>query len=756
MASNDIKLKLSIDGTKETVKDLEKMNSELDSTKKKLDKPVGDKSFDELNGGLKESISNIELFGVSLGDVGKGFTKLGKNIKLATASTKAFRVALISTGIGAVAVALGSLAAAFLSTQEGADAVSKAIRPLKVIFETFVGFLQDTALEIFREPETIFRSLGDFIVGQLTTRIQSFVNIIKGLGVVFTALKNRDIEGIKEGLGDMGDSFLDMATGVEDVRKKTKDSIDGIKDSIDQATESANTLSQLDIDIDELEIRNARLIPALERELELQRLIAEDSTKTAAERESATQKAIDTLSQMEQAQLDVLDKEIERMELAQTFNDTSREERLELANLQAERDSLAARRLSQEKELQNRLNSIRKEGNEEDEDNEEETVENKALIRAKELEDVKRLELLKLQNADSTTDEILQAEIELATARYKVALENEELTNTQKEILRQEHLAKINDLENQHAENLKNQADKIRQENFKAIADTIEEMGIMLGSFQLSSNEVFNAVGQGMQNVMSDFSSAVETFGDAGASMADKIVAGLNVVMSVVDMVGNTMQAKSQQELDRIETNRDAQIQAEEDKFEAGVITEQQLETAKRGINNKFDEEKEKAEKKKWEQEKKIRMTQAVMGTITGVISALASGFAIPVVGVVMGPLFAGIAAAMGAAQIAMIKREKYPGGGGSGGGGGSTPPAPKVPPMPDVSGVSQAGDDDDGELVSFSPNNFDDPVGDFSETDNRRSSDNQNQGGGSYVSETDITSTQNRVRVIEDDASFG
>ena len=52
---------------------------------------------------------------------------------------KAFRIALISTGIGAIVVALGTLIAAFLSTQRGVDALTGVLRPLQEIFQSIIG-----------------------------------------------------------------------------------------------------------------------------------------------------------------------------------------------------------------------------------------------------------------------------------------------------------------------------------------------------------------------------------------------------------------------------------------------------------------------------------------------------------------------------------------------------------------------------------------------------------------------------------------
>lgn len=74
----------------------------------------------------------------------------------------------------------------------------------------------------------------------------------------------------------------------------------------------------------------------------------------------------------------------------------------------------------------------------------------------------------------------------------------------------------------------------------------------------------------------------------------------------------------------------------------------------------------EKAAKKQFEINKKLQIAQAVVQGIQAVLAAYSSGSAIPVVGAVTGPLFAGLAAITVAANVAKIKNSKFEGGGGT------------------------------------------------------------------------------------------
>lgn len=88
----------------------------------------------------------------------------------------------------------------------------------------------------------------------------------------------------------------------------------------------------------------------------------------------------------------------------------------------------------------------------------------------------------------------------------------------------------------------------------------------------------------------------------------------------------------------------------------------------------------QKAAKKNFEINKKVQIAQAVIQGYQATLAAYASGVAIPVVGPVMGPLFALGAAAVALKNVNEIRSKTFEGGGGSGGGatgGGSAPSAP-------------------------------------------------------------------------------
>ena len=121
----------------------------INEYEKELDKTIGttakfeeetkktQKTTNAFYGKMKNYIRDINVFGVSLGSIvdvlgkkQKALLGTTKGLGLASKALRIFKVALISTGIGAIVVALGSLVALLTRTQKGVDFVSRVMAGL--------------------------------------------------------------------------------------------------------------------------------------------------------------------------------------------------------------------------------------------------------------------------------------------------------------------------------------------------------------------------------------------------------------------------------------------------------------------------------------------------------------------------------------------------------------------------------------------------------------------------------------------------
>lgn len=335
---------------------------EQDKKYKELQKSIGNNQVDV--GNYRQAIldamgANSDL-GASLNSLTNGFTTLKDKLALVKApfenyvkygklsaptmeqmsnatnksatSLKILRGAVISTGIGALVVALGSLIAYFTSTQEGIDKVNKVLTPLKVLFQTLWGVVQNVGkalVEAFTHPKQLLLDLGKFMQEQIINRATAIIDAFKGLGNILTG-------NFKEGFKQVGDAALQAATGVKDVVGKVKEAGKAVSDTIGEAIKRGQRIEEINQKLSASEADFIEQTAKLKQEFKEQNMIAEDTTKTFAEREAAARKSIEIQKKINKLATDRNDLEQELLNLKFASNDTSDADRAELAKKKAE------------------------------------------------------------------------------------------------------------------------------------------------------------------------------------------------------------------------------------------------------------------------------------------------------------------------------------------------------------------------------------------------------------------------------------
>ena len=277
------------------------------------------------------------LFGTSMSDISKtlgtikgGFLKLNLAIsgttEATTLSSKAlnvFKIALASTGIGVLVVALGSLVAYFTKSQEGSNALSKVLGQLGQIVSTITDY---------------FIKLGEAIV---------------------KAFKNPG-EAVKK--------FWKILTNKEE-REEFKKSLEGIGKDIEDRQKRRLALTERQQALEKAMIDYTVEKATLQAEIEKQREIAADkANRTAAERLAANLKAqeltaqlYDKEKQLAQERLDIL---VEENSLSESMNKDLQAEadlKAELIGLEGQRASRTKELLAQQAELTNQVKKEREE-----------------------------------------------------------------------------------------------------------------------------------------------------------------------------------------------------------------------------------------------------------------------------------------------------------------------------------------------------------------------------------------------------------
>ena len=249
---------------------------------------------------------------------------------------KILKIALISTGIGAIVVALGGLIAAFASTQRGVDAFTKVLRPLKALFDVFIGFIQDTALSAFDRLKEAIANPKEAVIALGTAIKENLINRFKALGVFGEGLAQIFSGELAEGFKTLGNAVIQFNTGITEGIDKMASAGEAVGEFVSEAVLQGEKLDQLIKDFEKKQIET--VVPLAEARLEFQRLkeIANDQLATDEERIAALELAATKQRFIAETEKELIDLRIQAMELEQSFNDTSREEQLELQQLKAE------------------------------------------------------------------------------------------------------------------------------------------------------------------------------------------------------------------------------------------------------------------------------------------------------------------------------------------------------------------------------------------------------------------------------------
>jgi predicted nucleic acid-binding Zn-ribbon protein len=273
-----------ITGTEKVTSDLTKVNNKTKGLGESVNMASG--ALDKMTGGALTAFQGI---------VG--------GVKKAIIGIKGFRSVVISTGIGALVVAVGSLVAYFTQTQKGAEKLEIAMAGVKIIFAKLTDVastLGEKILWVFTEPEQAIKDLWGTIKTYFIDKFHEVVKSVGLLGSAFVKLFNRDFSGAladaTEGakglfmeLTPLGVAIETVGAIVENVTPLIGEFVNEVNDAVDAATKLSNRSIQLRKDQRDLALGFAEG----RAQIKEYNLVAEDVTQTLEDRLVAAQKAID-------------------------------------------------------------------------------------------------------------------------------------------------------------------------------------------------------------------------------------------------------------------------------------------------------------------------------------------------------------------------------------------------------------------------------------------------------------------------------
>lgn len=631
----------------------------------------------------------------------------------ASKAMKIFKIALISTGIGAIVVALGALVGGFLSTQRGADAVTKVLRPLQAVLQRVVGFIQDTAVKAFdglknavNNPKEAFIALGKAIKDNIVNRFKA-LQVFAG---AITKIFDGDFKGAAK---DFANGTLQVVTGVTDATDKLMNAAKNNREFIKESIKQGEQLDALQKQIEKADIERTRRAAELNRIAKENTKIAQDQTRSTEERLSAAQRALNAEQTKVALEVKYHSLRVKQKKLENALNDTSRDDELELARIEAERDSAAASSARLSTQYQNTLNTIKKQAialtQQEQKEVEKLASENLKLARtvrdnklALQADSIgKSMDMLMNQYEDEyqllEQSLVSQEDIDKAKGASKEQL-------IQKNILINERLLQLDEKLSQDSRKLIVENDKERNKlRLKELDQhqTLEELAVRnkVINNHLTEEEGEKAIIQLKKDYLTQKLALIDTETEEGKIKYQELVneidainnptegelTGLAQLLSISDEEAMQLKARAlsiarevsdaianmnaidrenekNKELDNEETINEQKVKLLDDRLERGLITQEQYTAAISRQQQDYDNKREAIEREAFERNKKASIVQAAINGALAITNIWATTPKVDF-GITTAALIAASAIST-ALQIAQIKKQEYADGG--------------------------------------------------------------------------------------------
>jgi hypothetical protein len=277
MAQEEVKITFTIDGIEKEVKSVEELQKEMANLGKETKKVAQENSI--------------------LAKGKKAFSEFKDTIKGATAGFKGLGGAIKATGLGLLLTLIASLVEYFRSSEEGSRKLAIAMEAIGVITNKISEFFQilgEKVFAAFTNPKQAILDFVKLLKENIVNRFEGLLELIpqlsKAIGLLFQGK-------FKEAGKTAADAVGKVVLGVEDITDKAaaageaivefgKTVAKEVKEAVDVATKLVDQFRGIRDEQQKLIVENA----LLNKEMETQQKIAEDTNRTYEERKAALEK----------------------------------------------------------------------------------------------------------------------------------------------------------------------------------------------------------------------------------------------------------------------------------------------------------------------------------------------------------------------------------------------------------------------------------------------------------------------------------
>ena len=215
----------------------------------KADSKGAEKNVENLNKDLKETqgdLSGVEAAAdKATGGMVSGFKGATAGIKSVVKGFKSMRMAIIATGIGALVLAISSVAAAFTSTEEGQNKFNKLMTVLGSITGNLIDVLAslgNAIINVFTNPVDAIKKFTNLIKENIVNRFEGLLELIPQLGKAVSLLFKGEFS---EAGKVAANATAKVVLGVENVVEKTQEAIEKTQEFVQELVEEGKIAAQI-------------------------------------------------------------------------------------------------------------------------------------------------------------------------------------------------------------------------------------------------------------------------------------------------------------------------------------------------------------------------------------------------------------------------------------------------------------------------------------------------------------------------------
>jgi hypothetical protein len=316
------------------------------------------KETKELTNETSNAAGEFRFMGVSLNGVKKAFASAAVTAKGMFSTIKA---GLISTGIGAFVVLIGSLVAYFKSTKDGAEKLERAMAGFGAVVSVITDRLSTfgkVIVSAFEDPQQAVKDLWEAIKTNIVNRVEGLFDVFGALGDTIKAAFSLDWEGVKAGAADFTESMIQASTGVDDLTGKMAKGFKSLGDEIEKDVAAAMRLKGMLQQLKDEEREFSKVRAQTRQDIQKARLDALDESKTAEERLAAVQKANDLELKTTEDVLKMQRRKIEVQKATMALSENMAEDLDELASLEVELIDLQTASFQTQKRLATEMETL--------------------------------------------------------------------------------------------------------------------------------------------------------------------------------------------------------------------------------------------------------------------------------------------------------------------------------------------------------------------------------------------------------------